>query len=215
MAKSKLVARRVEKKATIIASMQTVRDAIRRATLLGEELMREDQNDPRINQLQGAVNHLSRIMRATPQELRAAGISSIEDYFDDAKQPAEALKIKNEVNMIAKMHDEARARRSQPAEVTPERAGVGYVPESAVAERGIHASDKEANANGGSWYTTDRDEKGEAKAPEKLEVPRVATKKVAQPKAEPAPAAPVTPTPAAPAAGTRSTRRHRRRSSAS
>src|SRR5271154_2343957 len=182
MAKSKLMVRR--KNATILASTQTVKDALRRAQALAETYMRENQNDPRVDEIQKIVNHLSSIMRKTSQEMRADGVTSIEDYFDDAKSQQAAV-IKREVNMIAKMHDEQRGQSAGPA--TPQDQGVGYVPDNAVAEQGIHASVKQAD---GAGFVTDRDEQGEAKAPEVVTVPRLAKKKKKEAE-EPAPVAPV------------------------
>lgn len=181
MAKSKLIMKR--KNATILASTQTVKDAIRRANTLASTYMGENQNDPRVDELQRIVDHLSGILRKTPQDMRADGVTSVEDYFDDAKSPEMAQTIKREVNMIAKMHDEQRGQSAQPA--TPQDQGVGYVPDNAVADRGIHAS-----AGGGAGFVTDRDEQGEAKAPEKAGVPRLAKKKKKEAE-DPAPVAPV------------------------
>src|SRR5271154_1545830 len=189
MAKSKLIGSRTQKKATILASMQTVKDAIRRAQLLGETWFAANQSDPRVEELQRIVTHLSSILKKTPQQMRADGVTSVEDYFDDAKSQQVAQTIKREVNMIAKMHDEQRGQSAQPAKPTPQERGVGYVPNSAVAEQGIHASVKEANGGG---FTTDRDEQGEAKAPEVVGVPRLAKKKKKEAE-EPAPVAPVAP----------------------
>jgi hypothetical protein len=213
MAKSKLIVRR-SKKATILVSKRTVEDALRRANNLAGSWMGQNENDPRFNELQNITDHLTSILKKTPQEMRAEGAASIEDYFDDAKMPDQATTLKREVNQIAKWHDEGRQQHAQPAE-QPE-TGVGYVPDSAVVmssqEEKVMA-DKQAN---GAAFVTDRDEKGEAKAPEKLEVPRLAKKKKKEaedPAAEAAaPVPPVPPTPpvaepapapaaAAPAAG--------------
>lgn len=206
MAKSKLIVRR-SKKATILVSKRTVEDALRRANNLAGNWMGQNHNDPRLNELQNITDHLTSILKKTPQEMRAEGAMSIEDYFDDAKMPDQAQTLKREVNQIAKWHDEGRAQHAQPAE-QPE-TGVGYVPDSAVVmssqEEKVMA-DKQANA--GAAFVTDRDEKGEAKAPEKLEVPRLAKKKKKEAEdpmpeaAAPAPAAeaPVPPTPPAPPA---------------
>ena len=187
MAKSRLIASRKNKKATILASMQTVKDAIRRANGLASTWMNENPNDPRVDELQRIVSHLSSILKKTPQQMRADGVTSVEDYFDDAKSQQVAQTIKREVNMIAKMHDEQRGQSAQPA--SPQDQGVGYVPNNAVAEQGIHASVKEANGGG---FTTDRDQQAEAKAPELATVPRLAKKKKKEAE-EPAPVAPVAP----------------------
>jgi hypothetical protein len=194
---SRLIKDRKQKKATILASTQTVKDAIRRANTLASIWMDENPNDSRIDELQGIVSHLSSILNKTPQAMRGEGATSVEDYFDDAKMPEVAQTVKREVNMIAKMHDEQRGQSAQPSPAPQER-GVGYAPDHAVAERGIHAS-----AGGGAAFTTDRDEQGEAKAPERMEVPRLAKKKKKEAE-DPAPVAPVAPptdmAPEAPAA---------------
>jgi len=197
MAKSRLVANRKLKKATILASKRTVEDAVRRASALANAWMAANPNDPRLDELQRVADHLSSVLEKTPQEMSADGMSSIEDYFDDAMSPEAANTIKREVNMIAKWHDQ---QRPAAAPRTPEQQGVGYVPDSAV-EQGADASRKKAD---GAGFITDRDEKGEAKAPEKMEVPRLAKrqKKEAvpeEPAAAPAPAAAApSPAPAAP-----------------
>ena len=182
MAKSRLIVGR-KKKSTVLVSVRTLQEAINRGNMAVETLMETDPNDPIIEQVENAVQHMSRILKANPQQMRQDGVSSISDYMDDAVKPEEARKLKNEVDMILKMN---RQQRTPPQQVN-------YVPNSAVAEHGIAASKKQAD--GGAAFSTDRDEKGEAKAPEKLEVPRIAKKKK---EAVPEPAAPVPP--AAPAA---------------
>jgi hypothetical protein len=192
MAQSKLITRR--KKATILVSKRTVEDAVGRANSLAGAWMEENQNDPRINELQNIVDHLSSILTKSPQDMRAEGAMSVEDYFDDAKMGDQAQTIKREVNMIAKWHDEQRGKAA-PAPAQQE-TGVGYVPDSAVSKGGIKASDKK-KADGGAAFVTDRDEKGEPKAPEKEGVPRLAKK---QKKEAEDPAAATAPVPeAAPA----------------
>ena len=109
------------------------------------------------------VDHLTGVLQKNPQQMRADGASSIEDYLDDAKLPEQAQTIKREIDMIAKWY---RTQRSATA------------PQTASKKAG----------DSGAAFVTDRDEKGEPKAPIKLEVPRVAAKKTAQ---EPAPPAPV------------------------
>lgn len=206
MNKSKLIVRR--KKATILVSKRTVEDALRRANNLASTWMDIDPNDPRIEQLQNVVDHLSSILTKSPQDMRAEGMTSIEDYFDDAKNREGATALKREVNQIAKWHGEQRNNTSQPAQVTPEQQGVSYAPDSAVVmsseENSMAATDKKANAGGA--FVTDRDEKGEPKAPEKAEVPRLAAKKKKEaipeePMAAVPPVSPVPPTPPASAGG--------------
>lgn len=214
MAKSKLVANRNQKKATILASKRTVEDAIRRADALGATWMKTNPDDPRLDELQRVVDHLGSLLKKTPQQMSVDGMSTIEDYFDDAKAPEVANTIKREVNMIAKWLDESRTQNAQPAEITPEQQGVGYVPDSAKSvmssKEEKDMADKKAN---GAGFVSDRDEKGEAKAPTQLTVPRLAKKKKEAVPEEPTPAAPIpaadaapaaaapAPTPAAPAGG--------------
>jgi hypothetical protein len=205
MAKSKFIAARRSKKSTVVVSKRTLEEAIARANMLVENLMEGDQNDPEIAKVEQAVQHMTQVLKADPQQMRQDGASSISDYMDDAKMPEQARRLKSEVDMILKMHKAYRDRQQ-----------VQNVPDSAVYQHGadqypsgatesgqyqfdpnmknnlrpiaepVHASKK--NADGGAAFSTDRDEKGEAKAPEKLEVPRVAKKKK---EAVPEPAAPV------------------------
>jgi hypothetical protein len=193
MAKSKLIAGR-SKKSTVLVSVRTIQEAINRANMAVEHLMETNPNDPQIEQVEDAVAHMSRILKANPQQMKQDGVSSISDYMDDAVKPEEARKLKNEVDMILKMNRQQRNPGQQ----------VNYVPNSAVAEHGIAASKKQAD--GGAAFSTDRDEKGEAKAPEKIEVPRVAKKKKEAVPEEPMAAAPAPvpapePVPAPAAAG--------------
>jgi hypothetical protein len=192
---SRLIARRNEKKATILRSKRTVEDAIQRANSLAQAWMNENPNDPRLDELERVVSHLSSVLKKTPQEMRAEGATSIEDYFDDAKMPESANTIKREVDMIAKWNNQQRPA----AQGVPGEKGVGYVPDTAVAQRGIHASKKQAD--GGAAFTTDRDDKSDPKSPEQVEVPRVAAKKKEAVPEAPAPAAPVPTAPASGAAG--------------
>jgi hypothetical protein len=204
MAKSKLIANR--KKSTVVVSKRSLEDAIRRANALASTWMEANSGDPRLEQIESIASDLSRYLKMTPQEMRQDGVSTIEEYFDDAVRPDIANKIKGEVNQIAKWHDEARSQHAQPAEITPERQGIDYVPEHATQ---VMSSEEEKvmadkKANGGAAFTTDRDEKGEAKMPEKVEVPRLAAKKKKEAE-DPAldaaaPVPPVPPTPPAAAA---------------
>ena len=216
MAKSKLIIGR-SKKSTVLVSKRTLQEAITRANMLVETLMESDPNDSNIGQIESAVQHMTQILKASPQQMTQDGASSISDYMDDAKLPEQARKLKNEVDMILKMHKAQRGAEQQ----------VSYAPDTSVIEHGadqypsgaaqsdtyqfdagmkqnlrsigesLHASKKQGN---GAAFTTDRDEKGEAKAPEKLEVPRVAKKKK-EAVPDPAAAAPVAPAKPIPAAG--------------
>src|SRR5271170_1317853 len=185
MAKSKLIVSR-KKKSTVLVSVRTLEDAIVRANAIVDSMMDTNPNDPTINKIEGAVQHMSRILNANPQQMKQDGVASIADYMDSAKSPAIATKLKQEVDMISKMQSQQRGpANAQPA---PMNEGVGYVPDSAV-----YAASK--SADGGVGFVTDRNESGEAKAPELIAVPRLAKKKK---EAVPDPAAAI-PAPAAPA----------------
>lgn len=214
MAKSRLIAKRT-KTSTILSSKRTVEDAIQKGDMIASAWFEANQNDPRLNKLQNIIDHLSSLLNMSPQDMRQQGVNNIEEFFDDSVKPDVAQTVKREVAQIAQWVGEQRPAAGSP---TPEQQGVGYAPDQAVADRGIHASEEETEdmkkANGGSFFTTDRDEKGEPKAPEKVMVPRLAKKKKeavpeepldVAPVAEepmPAPAAPApAPAPAAPAGG--------------
>jgi len=173
---SKLMERRAArmKRSTILLSVQTAKDAVQ----IGEALLRayegENRNDP---QLEQAVQHLSGLINSQPDQMQAEGAQTVEDYFDDAIMPDVARQAKEEVDMIAQKRTAAR-------------------PQAAPAP--VAASEEKAAGN--EQFVTDRDESGNPKAPERVEVPRLAAKKKeAQPEAvAPIPPAPA---PAAPAAG--------------
>src|SRR5579863_9839658 len=108
MAKSKLIAGR-RKKSTVLVSVRTIQEAINRANMAVETLMESNPNDPSIEQIENAVQHMSRILKVNPQQMKQDGVSSISDYMDDAVKPEEARKLKNEVDMILKI---VKAQRS-------------------------------------------------------------------------------------------------------
>jgi hypothetical protein len=195
---SRLIARR--KKSTVLVSKRTLDEAIQRATMLAENM---DPSDPELGQIEQAVDHMTQVLQA----------GNIDAYVDDAVNPQEARKLKNEVDMILKMH---RAQRDlQQVNNVPDSAvyqhGADQYP-SGAAESGqyeydpnmpqslhpisesVHASKK---ADGGAAFVSDRDEKAEAKAPEHLEVPRVAKRKVKKEAEDPIPEPPVPPVPPA------------------
>jgi len=200
MAKSRLITGRSKKKSTVLVSKRTLQEAITRANMLVEELMESNPNDPSIEQIEGAVEHMSRVLNADPQQMQQDGASSISDYMDDAVMPEEATKLKNEVDMILKMHSKRHGPHpvAEPVDMAQSDA---YSGESQEVLRGHSqfSSARKKQADGGAAFTTDRDEKGEAKAPEKLEVPRIAKKKKEAVPEEPMATAPaaVEPAPAA------------------
>jgi hypothetical protein len=173
------------KKSTILLSIETAQDAVNIGKSLMNAYQAEGKNDP---QLEEAVKHLEMLLHSQPDQMQSEGAMNVEDYFDDAVLPEVARQAKNEVDMIANKRREAR-----PAQVTKQPAAV-------PAAQPQMASDEKTSAAGNDAYTTDRDEQGNPKAPEKAEVPRLAAKKKeAQPDA--AAVAPPAAAPAAPAAG--------------
>ena len=117
-------------------------DAIQQASILKQEWMSKNQNDPRVDELQRIVEHLTSVLKKDPQSMKSEGASTIENYMDDAVMPQGANTIKREFDMILNWRKQG--------------------------------STKKANAGA---FVTDRDEKGEPKTPEKMEVPRLAAKK--------------------------------------
>lgn len=176
--KSKLVMRR-QKKSTVLVSKQTAEDALQVGNSLAQAWFAGDQNDPRLVKLQNAMDLVSSVLKKTPEEMKQDGVSTVEEYFDDTKQPDMARVVKKEIDMIAKLRREQR-----PAPPPQNQAA----PAMAMASK---------NANGAA-FTTDRDEKGEPKVPEKIEVPRLAAKREKEAAPAPAAAPVVPPAPVAP-----------------
>jgi len=185
---SKLIANRTAakgKKSTLLLSVQTAKDAVQIGKSLLNAYMAEDINGPQVDKLAEAVDHLEALLYSQPDQMQQEGATNVEDYFDDAILPDVARQAKAEVDMISQLRREQR-----PAQVTKQPA------QQPVAQPAMASSEKAA---GNDAFVTDRDESGSPKAPEKLEVPRIAAKKKeAQPEAAPAPPAAA---PAAPAAG--------------
>jgi hypothetical protein len=102
--KLKFTARR-NKKSTIVTSKQTVEQALQEANALAEQW---NDDDPRHGKLQNAIDFLTTYLNKSPQEMMRDGVSSIEEYFDDAVRPDVATQIKREVDMIAKWRREAK-----------------------------------------------------------------------------------------------------------
>src|SRR5208282_5704568 len=171
------------KKSTILLSIDTAKDAVNIGKSLLSAYQAEGKNDP---QLEQAVKHLEELLASQPDQMQSEGAMSVEDYFDDAVLPEVARQAKNEVDMIAQ-----KRREQRPAQITQK------APVQAPAAKPQMAADEKTSAAGNDAYSTDRDEQGNPKAPEKAEVPRLAAKKK---EAQPEPPAAVAPTPAAPAA---------------
>jgi len=177
---SKLMERRAAatKKSTILTSPETVRDAISIGESLLNQWMQEGLDDPKVDQLASSIDYLKEVSAAPNSD----------SYLDDSYSPEIAQKVKQEVDMIANWRGEQR-----PAKVT----------QTAPVGKPSMASKKDAAGSADSAFVTDRDEKGQPKAPEKADVPRLAAdKEAARKKKKEAedPAAGAAPIPPAPAA---------------
>ncbi len=144
------------KKSTIILSLETVRDAITIGKSLLQKYEAEGTNDPQVEQ---AVQHLEGLLTSQPDQMQSEGAVNVEDYFDDAILPEVARQAKNEVDMIAQKRREARPVQAATQSTQPV------------------AQPQKTSAVGNDQFVSDRDEKGNPKAPEKAEVPRLAAKK--------------------------------------
>ena len=158
------------KKATTLVSKQTLEQAVQEAQGIVEQLLSENAQDGRLDQLQEAVSFIESILKKSPIEMQQEGASTLDDYLDDAVMPEMAQKIKQDVDMIANMKN----------------AGSGAPVKEPVM------------ASGSDNWVSDRDENGEPKAPELAEVPRLAAKdkKALGPALPPPPPAYVRPAPA-------------------
>ena len=87
---------------TVLASRPIVEDSLVIARSLANQWTMDNRNDPRLSQLNQIVKHLNDLLYTPPDQMRQEGMSTIEDYFDDAKQPQIAAQVKQEVDMIAK-----------------------------------------------------------------------------------------------------------------
>jgi ribosomal protein L37AE/L43A len=160
------------KKAKLLVSLDTLRQAVQEAYKL--EPILQSTNDARLEQLHAATAWLSDIL--------ALGTDA-ERSLDDAASPRYAQTAKKYVNWIGQLAGQFRTTVKQ-TEMPPK------------APQAVAAS------SGSDPWVTDRDKEDKAKAPEKAEVPRLATKKTAQPAAPgAAPAATPPPPPPVPAAG--------------
>lgn len=182
---------RKEKKATILTSVDTVRDAVNIGNSLLNAWTQEGLDDARVDQLAGIIDHLDGLLNSQPDQMMGEGVSSVEEYFDDSKSPETARQVKNEVDMIANWRREAR-----PAQVTQQTPAAQPAAEPAMA---MASDEKAAAGSADAAFVTDRDENGQPKAPEKAEVPRLAGRKKKEAEDPAAAAAPAAP-PAAPAA---------------
>lgn len=171
--KMKFTARRQQKKATIMASKQTVEQALNYAHGLKDFWVSENANDPRIREVQNSIDFLQSILDKDPQQMAQDGVSSIEEYFDDSINPDIANEVKAEVDQIANWRWERAAQVSQPQTISQEPNTAGQPARAPGVTTPAMASAKK-KADGGAAFSTDRDEKGEAKSSEKVEVPRLA-----------------------------------------
>ena len=130
------------KKATTLVSKQTIEQAIQEAKVIAEQFI--DANDSRIDQIEEAISFLESILKKSLAEMQQEGAATLGDYLDDAVMPEMAQKIKQDVDMIAKMKNAGTGQSTAP----------------------VMASSTD--------FISDRDEKGEPKTPELAEVPRLA-----------------------------------------
>ena len=86
---------------TVLVSKQTVEDSLQVAHSLETEWQAADPNDPRLTQVNQIVKHLVGVLHSQPDQMVQDGVSTIEDYLDDASQPETAVQIKQEVDVIA------------------------------------------------------------------------------------------------------------------
>lgn len=197
-----------------MVSKQTVETSLGYAEALKQAWTAKNANDPRIREVQDSIDFLQSILNKDPQAMAQEGVSTIEEYLDDAVKPDVASRIKEEVDQIAEWrhgstNPSGAANMNNPVKTNPaaKTNPAVFSPRPAATPAFASAQKKDSTpkkANGAA-FVSDRDEKGEAKAPEKLEVPRLAAKdKKAAPGAGVAPAKSPTPiaAPAAPAAAT-------------
>ncbi|MGA7630278.1 MAG: hypothetical protein WCB11_05895 [Terriglobales bacterium] len=121
---------------TVLASKQTVEDSLLVARSIAAKWAEVD--DPRLSNLQEIVRHLDDLLNSQPDQLAWERVTSVEDYFDDAKQPQAAAQVKFEVDMIAKWRREAR-----PGKVKQQRHGAKLPSAPAKQDLDILAVDHE------------------------------------------------------------------------
>jgi hypothetical protein len=135
-----------KKKATTLVSKQTLEQAVQEAQILVEQFVNSNAHDARLDQLEEAISFLTNVLKKSPVEMQQEGAATLDDYLDDAVMPEMAQKIKQDVDMIAKMKN--------------------------AGTEGQEAAPVLASS---SDFISDRDEKGEPQAPELAEVPRLAS----------------------------------------
>jgi hypothetical protein len=137
--KSKMLARR-NKKSTVLVSSQTLERAIQEANRLADGLLDASPQDPRLEQLDEAINFLSSLMAKDPSQMQQDGVSTLEDYLDDAKAPEVARKVKQTVDMIQQMRS---------AQLTPEGGRTAPAP---------IAQPQPVTSSGSDNFITDRED---------------------------------------------------------
>jgi len=105
------------KKATTLISKQTLEKAIQEGHALADLLIEKDSQGDVLEKVQEAVSFLTSILKKAPLDMQQEGASSLDDYLDDAVMPDMAQKIKQDVDMIAKLKNAA------PTTSTPVMAG--------------------------------------------------------------------------------------------
>jgi hypothetical protein len=123
---------------------------VQEGRILVEQLLSSNSHDSRLDQLQEIIGFLESIIKKSPTDMQQDGVATLDDYLDDAVQPEMAQKIKQDVDMIAKIKNAAPNTGSPVVQ-----------------------------ASGSDNWTDDRDKDGKPKTPEVVEVPRLAGKKEA------------------------------------
>jgi hypothetical protein len=118
--KSRMLQRR--KSATMIVTKQTLEQAMGEARGIAKAL-ESTPNDPRYKEVQTLYNDISGVLRKKPEDFAADGASSIEDYFDTARQPEIARELKSTVDRILSLKNEVSrvpAEAKQPVQAPVE-----------------------------------------------------------------------------------------------
>jgi len=159
-------------KATVLVSKATLEQAVAEGNAIASKLLETSPQDPRLDELEEAIGRLKGVLGKGQTEMQQEGVSSLEEYLDNAKMPEVAEAVKRDVDLIAKMRQGER----------PER----IIDEVPMADKPVQAAD-----SGSLGFVTDRDEKGQPKIPETAEVPRLAAGKKKKEAETPIPAEPL------------------------
>lgn len=88
------------KVATVRFSRKDIEDAIRLGNSTAESLMSGNVNDPALDEIANASDFLSSLLTKDAEAMRLDGVTSIEDYFDDAKKPGVANMVQEAIDII-------------------------------------------------------------------------------------------------------------------